>query len=411
MTADRRATAPTDGPELTGQRGGRGRLALLFILSGNMLLDAVEVSVVLLALPTVGEDLGLSLLAVQCLMSGFALGFAALLLAGNRLAARWGRRRTYLVAMAVFAAASVAGGMVDSGPLLIATRVVKGACAALTAPSGLAIISTVYREGPQQRKAISVYSMFGATGFTAGLLLSAALLTWSWRWTFCFPAPVALTLLAFAARKIPADPEAGRDVRTRSAAVLRNGPLLRSAAGAASLNGTYAGLLLLVTFQLQQRLGWPPWQCALALLPACVPLMATVPFAGRLVARAGTGRLIALGAFAPFLGCAHYAWRAGDPSYWTAVLPALVLVEAGFVLAFAALNMQATATVPSALRGRAVPLYQTGVQLGGAVVLPLTALLLTTSDGIRPALVLLTAVAGAGLLAALSGPRAAAPSA
>ncbi|MGW1838776.1 MFS transporter [Streptomyces sp. NPDC002067] len=376
-----------------------------------MLLDAVEVSVVLLALPTVGKALGLSLLVVQCLMSGFALGFAALLLLGNRIAARWGRRRTYLVALAVFAAASVAGGVVDSGPLLIATRVVKGACAALTAPSGLAIISTTYREGPQQRKAISIYSMFGATGFTAGLLLSAALLTWSWRWTFCFPAPVALTLLAFAARKIPADLEAGRDIRTRSAAVLHNGPLLRSAAGAAGLNGTYAGLLLLVTFQLQQRLGWLPWQCALALLPACVPLMAAVPFAGRLVARAGTGRLITLGAVAPFLGCAYYAWRAGDPSYWTAVLPALVLVEAGFVLAFAALNMQATATVPPTQRGQAVPLYQTGVQLGGAVMLPLTALLLTTSDGIRPALVLLTAVAGAGLLVALCGQRSVVPSA
>jgi MFS family permease len=370
-----------------------------------MLLDAVEVSVVLVALPTIGEALDLPLLAVQCLMSGFALGFAAALLLGGPLTARWGRRRTYLAAMAVFAAASVIGGVTDSGALLVATRVVKGGCAGLTAPSGLAIISTAFREGPEQRRALSVYSMFGATGFTAGLLLSAALLTSSWSWTFLFPAPVALVLLVFAARLIPGTHGSGAPAGRRSASLLRNGGLRRAATGAATLNGTYAALLLLVTFELQQRLDWPPWQCAFALLPACLPLVAAVPFAGRMTARWGTGRLVVLGAFAAFLGCAYYAWRASDPSYWTAVLPALTLMETGFVLSFAALNMQATAAVPPVERGRAVPLYQTAVQLGGVLMLPLTALLLTVGQGVRPALLLITSVSAVGLLATLTGLR------
>ncbi|WP_405644145.1 MFS transporter [Streptomyces uncialis] len=384
---------------------GVRRWALLCVLSGNMLLDAVEVSVVLVALPTIGAAMDMPLLAVQCLMSGFALGFAAMLLLGNRIAALCGRRRAYLGAMAVFALASVIGGMTDSEAVLVATRVVKGCCAALTAPTGLAIISTAFRDGPQQRKAVSVYSMFGATGFTAGLLLSAALLEASWRWTLLFPAPLALALLVFATRIIPHESGAGGRTPRLKPALLRDGRLLRSTVGAATLNGTYAGLLLLITFQLQQRLGWSPWQCALGLLPACVPLMVAVPFAGRLVARWGTGRLITLGALAPFLGCAYFLWRAPAGSYGAPVLPALVLVEAGFVFSFAALNMQATAGIRAAERGSAVPLYQTGVQLGGVVTLPMVALLLTEFQGERPALALITTISAVGLLTALTGPR------
>ncbi|MCC2280447.1 MFS transporter [Streptomyces sp. ET3-23] len=377
----------------------------MFVLSGNMLLDAIEVSVVLLALPTVGHVIGMPLLSVQCLMSGFAFGFAVLLLFGSRIAARWGRRRVYLAAMAVFAVVSVIGGSTDCELLLIATRVVKGCCAALTAPSGLAIVITVFREGPERRKAISVYSMFGATGFTIGLLLSAAFLASSWRWTFLFPAPIAVILLLFAARLIPADEEAENTVPRLRLGLLGDGRLLRAAIGAATLNGTYVSLLLLVTFQIQQGLGWSPWRCAMALLPACVPLMMAVPFAGRLITRWETQRLIALGALTPFLGYVFYAWRVPTASYWGGILPTLLLVEMGFVLSFTALNMQSTATIRPADRGQAVSLYQTGVQLGAVLMLPLVALLLTVGHGYRPAMVLVAAVGAAGLLTALTGLR------
>ncbi|MFI9306195.1 MFS transporter [Streptomyces triculaminicus] len=416
MTPDapRRGPGTTTAARTAATGAGRwdGRLwTLLFILSGNMVLDAIEVSVVLVALPSIGADLGMSPLTVQWLMSGFALGFAALLPLGAWITARWGRRRAYLAAMAVFAAASVAGGLADGPALLIATRILKGLCAALTAPTGLAIISTTFRDGPDQRRAVSVYSLFGAAGFTMGALLSGALLEAGWRWTFLFPAPVALALMLLGLGLLPPDPPATGAPAGPRPGLLRDGRLRRSALGAASLNGTYAGLLLLVTFQCQERFGWAPWKCALALLPACVPLAVTVPFAGRLVARHGTARLVALGALTPFAGCALYLWRPEGRPYATAMLPVLLLVEAGFVLAFAALNMQATATVPAAQRGRAVPLYQTGVQLGGVLTLPAVGALLTTHDGYRPALSLLTAVSAVGLVTAVAGLRAPAPGA
>ncbi|QNP75244.1 MFS transporter [Streptomyces roseirectus] len=398
--------APGTGPTREGARGQDPRLwGLLFVLSGNMVLDALEVSVVLVALPTISADLGLSLWRVQWLMSGFALGFAALLVLGPWVNARFGRRRAYLAAMFVFALASVAGGLTDSTALLIATRVVKGLCAAVTAPSGLAIISTAFREPAQQRRAVSVYSLFGAAGFTTGLLLSGVLVEADWRWTFLFPAPIALLLLWYGRRLIPAVP------RTQARAsidltVLRDGRLVRAALCAAALNGSYIGLLLLVTFQTAgPDIAWAPWQTALCLLPACLPLALTVPFAGRLVGRFGTQRLIAVGALTPVAGQALYLWQPQAEPYPARLLPALLLVGSGFVLSFAALNMQATATIPAADRGSAVPLYQTAVQLSSVAVLPLVALLLASADSRRPALALITAVGAAGLLIALTGLR------
>ncbi|MGW1127930.1 MFS transporter [Streptomyces sp. NPDC002526] len=392
----------------TERASARHAWALLLVLSGNMVLDATEVSLVLVALPVIGKDLGLSLLTVQGLMSGFALGFAALLPTGPRLAARFGRRRVYFAAMLGFALASVAGGLADGPALLIATRVVKGACAALTAPMGLAIIGTAYPEGPERRRAVSVYSAFGAAGFTAGLLVSGALLEAGWRWIFLLPAPVALVLLLWGLRLVPHEatarppapvgpPEPGPPGGDRV--------LLRTGLGAATLNGTYHGLLFLLTFQLQGRLGLSPWTGALALLPACVPLAVSVPFAGSLVRRHGTGRLIALGAAAPLLGFLLAVWRPPSGAYLTRTLPVLLLVGAGFVLSFAALNMRAAGSVPPSRRATAIPLYQMAVQLGAVLLLPLTAWLLTAFDDRRPALAVLAVAAAGGLAAALPGLR------
>lgn len=378
-------------------RTGAGRRALLFVLAGNMLVDALEVSVVLVALPAMAGDLGLSAFAGQWVMSGFAAGFAALLVLGPRLVARWGRRRVYLAALPVFVAASLAGGLADQGGVLIATRVVKGACAALTAPAGLAIIAATFRPGPEQRRAVSVYSLFGAAGFTAGLLCAGALTELSWRWVPVFPAPVALLLLVAGFRLIP------RDTRGPVAAprvtlprLLRDGPFTRSAVCAAALNGTYLGLLLLLTRWLHDAWGWGSMRTALALLPACVPLAVSLPFAGRTVERFGTQRLIAAGGCAAALGCAT-ALLTGEPGgYLTGVLPALLLVEAGFVLSFAALNLQATSGMAAEHRNAAVPVYQTAVQLGAVIALPAVAAL--SSAGYRPALALLTGLSAVGAL-------------
>ncbi|MEW2162128.1 MFS transporter [Streptomyces sp. NPDC007084] len=380
-----------------------GTWRLLAILSGNMVLDAIEVSVVLVALPSIAADLGLSVWGVQWLMTGFALGFAAVLLLGPRLTARWGLRRCYLGALVVFAAASVVGGLSGTAWVLVAARLVKGGCAALTAPAGLALIAATFPDGRPLRRAVSLYSLFGAAGFTLGLLLSGVLTPVSWHLTFLFPAPVALLLLGWGLRVLPHTER--RPPPRFPWELLRHGPLVRATLGAATLNGTYAALLLLVTFQAADRFGWEPWRLALALLPACVPLALSVPFAGRLTGRFGTAGPVAAGALAALAGQLLLLARPRPGAYLPGLLPTLLLVGLAFVLSFAALNLQATRNIPAAARGSAVPVYQTGVQLGGVLLLPPVGFLLAHGSGYRPALLAITCAGAVGAAVSLTGLR------
>ncbi|MFF1560776.1 MFS transporter [Streptomyces sp. NPDC058279] len=447
--------SPADAPR------SAARWALVCVLAANMLVDALEVSATLVALPAVGSDLALSEPRLQWVVSGFAAGFGGLLLLGGRLVERLGRRPVYLAALLVFAGASLAGALADGPGLLIATRVVKGFCVALTAPTGLAIIVSAVPEGAARRRAVSLYSFFGAAGFCAGLLLSGLLTEVGWRWTFAFPAPVALLLLAAGLRLVPRDVPAVRTraVHTRRAAaggaaltgtvlllvyavseaagpgrqpgrasaafagalllgagfvraertagrplvppgLLRHAPLVRSAVGAAALNGSYVAFLFVVTLQLQ-RAGWTPWETALAFLPAGAPLALLALRSGRIAVRLGPARAVAAGAAAAPLGYALYPRGPATEVAYTDLLPATGCVGAAFVLAFTALHLQATAGVPAHRQAEAGAFYQTCVQLGAALTTVLVSALYTA--GTDHALWLVTAVGLAGAVVALTG--------
>jgi MFS family permease len=154
------------------------------------------------ALPVIRTDLHLSTSSLQWIVSAYVLGYGGLLLLGGRAADLLGRRRVFLVALALFAGASLLGGLVSGAGLLIAARFVKGMAAAVTAPAGLSLLTTTFREGPMRNRAISIYSAFGASGFSLGLVLSGLLTEVSWRWTLLLPAPVALITLFAAVRMI-----------------------------------------------------------------------------------------------------------------------------------------------------------------------------------------------------------------
>ncbi|WP_405915127.1 MFS transporter [Streptomyces sp. NBC_00728] len=478
------AEPPAEGGDANGRWSPR-LWALLFVLAGNMLIDALEVSVAVVALPSIGGDLGADPTSLQWVMSGFAVGFGAMILFGARLVERLGRRRVYLAAVTVFAVASLAGALAGAAWFLIATRVVKGVCAALTAPTGLAIITSTFPEGAARNRAVAVYSLFGACGFSLGLVLSGLLTEVSWRWTFAFPAPVAALLLLLGLRLVPEQrgrsrAEGGRSyelptafglpaallalvygighvpghgwrapgtlaafalagalavlvvIRERRAehpllplGVLAQPALRRAALGAAALNGSYLGLLFVVTFHLQTLLGWSPARTGLALLPAALPLALSAAYSGRMVQRFGTRRLIAVGWLAPPLGYALYLRASVPTRYATDLLPTLLLLGLAFVLCFAALHMQALTAAPKAEPGIASGVYQTAVQFGAAIVLALVAALMAAHHpapgasaaavlaGYHPALLLVTAVGVAGLAVSVTGAlprRASAPS-
>src|SRR5215469_17744572 len=203
-SAVNRAPAPQWSPRLW---------AILIVLCGALFLDALDVSMVGVALPSIRADLGLTTSSLQWVVSGYVLGYGGLLLLGGRAADLLGRRRVFLAALAVFAIASLFGGLVSSAGLLIAARFIKGAAAAFTAPASLSIITTTFAEGPQRNRAVSIYSAFGASGFSLGLVLSGLLTSVSWRWTLLLPAPIAAAVLAAGIRLIPRDAAQGRRTR------------------------------------------------------------------------------------------------------------------------------------------------------------------------------------------------------
>src|SRR6478609_7527131 len=119
------ADAPPAGSPVTDTRWSPRLWGALVVLCAALFLDALDVSMVGVALPSIGTDLHLSTSALQWVVSGYVLGYGLLLL-GGRAADLLGRRRVFLAALAVFAAASLLGGLVDDGGLLIAARFLKG---------------------------------------------------------------------------------------------------------------------------------------------------------------------------------------------------------------------------------------------------------------------------------------------
>src|SRR5579875_3828452 len=192
------ATSPVSGTAWT-----RATWALLVVLCGALFLDGLDISMVGVALPSIGTALHMSPGSLQWIVSGYVLGYGGLLLLGGRAADLLGRRPVFLTAVAVFGVASLVSALMTNDAALITLRLVKGASAAFTVPAGLSIITTTFAEGPARNRAISIYTVCGASGFSLGLVVGGLLTEVGWRATFLVPGPVAIVLVLVGLRVIP----------------------------------------------------------------------------------------------------------------------------------------------------------------------------------------------------------------
>ncbi|MBT2519435.1 MFS transporter [Arthrobacter sp. ISL-28] len=421
----------TAGELLGPVRWTRAQWMLLLVLCTVLALDALDVSMVGVALPSIGNELNLGTESLQWIVSAYVLGYGSLLLLGGRMADLLGRRRIFLIALSVFAAASLIGGLVDDPALLIATRFVKGLAAAFTAPAGFSIITTSFPEGRERNRAVSIFTTFGASGFSLGLVVGGLMTAMSWRWTFLVSVPIAVAVVILGLKYIPRDNAADRDkdgghdvwgavtlaagmlglvytlvsapgngwgsVATiagflASAAVLaafavienrvrhplirfsilREGWVARANLSAVGLFGSYLSFQFILTLYLQSVLGWSPLGMALALLPTGLLVASSAPFGDRLIDRFGAPRLILTGLAALTLGYVLFLRVGTAPNYMTDILPSVLLLGVGFALAFPSINVQATAGIQNSEQGLAAGLIQTSTQVGAALVLAVT---------------------------------------
>ncbi|TMR09088.1 MFS transporter [Nonomuraea turkmeniaca] len=445
------------------------RWAALAVLCAVIFLDALDVSMVGVALPAIQHELSLSTSSLQWVVSGYVLGYGGLLLLGGRTADLLGRRRVFLVALGVFAVASLLGGIVDDGTLLIAARFVKGVAAAFTAPAALSIITTTFPEGPERNKALSIFTACGASGYSLGLVLSGLLTELDWRATLLMPVPVAVVALIAALRVLPRGaedraegghdllgavlitasmlllvftvvqaPEAGwASLRTIGSLVavaallglfvfaelrmkhplvrlgiLRSGPIVRANLGLVILMGSYVAFQFVAMQYFQNLLGWSALGTALAFLPAGLLVAVTSTKMGDYADRFGTGKLIVVGAAALAGGYAIFLGIDSTPSLAGMVIPGMLLLGVAFALMFPALNIQATNGVHDDEQGLASGLLNTSGQVGGAIVLAVVTAVLTSGGGetlsigsLRAAIVVSLVLALAGLAISAIGLR------
>jgi EmrB/QacA subfamily drug resistance transporter len=428
----------------TSRAAGADRLSArawgaLLVLCGALFLDALDVSMIGVALPSIRTDLDLSTSSLQWVVSAYVLGYGGFLLLGGRAADLLGRRRMFLISLGVFLVASALGGLADDGAVLIATRFIKGVSAAFTAPAGLSIITTTFAEGPARNRALSIYTATGATGFSLGLLFGGALTELGWRWVFFLPVPVALATLLAAIRLVPREQRPPRRQRSfdvagavtvtatmlltvftlveapdegwgsartlasfalsgallalfvaierRTAAplvrlgILRSGSLVRANLGAMSLIGGWFGFQFMLTLYLQQARGWSSIETGLAIFPAGFLVAVLAPRMAPLIARFGVTRLIVTGLASTALAYGLFLPIGLDSGYITAMLPTFLLGGLGFGLAYGPLNVAATNGIAPEEQGLAGGLLNTSFQFGGALALAVVTAVFNATTG------------------------------
>src|SRR5690242_13536482 len=440
MTSVLTGTKP-DSPTLhvTEGTGWSSRTwVLLVVLAGALFLDGLDISMVGVALPSIGEDLHMSPSALQWIVSGYVLGYGGLLLLGGRSADLLGRRSVFLFAVGAFGIASVVSAFLSNDLALIALRFVKGVAAAFTVPAGLSIITTTFAEGPARNRALSIYTVCGASGFSMGLVFGGLLTELGWRMTFLLPGPAALLLL-FAGLKVV--PRAERQASSlkhfdlvgaftstasllilvyavveapargwTSAAtlgllaasialaalfvavelrhdhplvrlgILRSARVVHANLAGAVMFGAYVSFQFVVTLYLQNALGWSPLAMAFGFLPAGILVVASVVKMGSVLQRFDTRLVIAAGLTSFAIGYALFLRVSPGMAYANFLLPTMLLLGLGFALCFPSINSQATAGVADHEQGLASGLVNTSLQIGGAVMLAVISAVIGAGD-------------------------------
>jgi MFS family permease len=282
----RRAPGPATGT-------GRGRWIMLAVLLAGQFMALLDVTIVNVAMPTIGRTLHATGTELQLIVSGYTVCYAMLLITGARLGDLRGRRNLFVAGVAVFTLASAVCGFAPNAGVLIAARFIQGAGAAATMPQIMSTIQARFA-GPARARALSAYSAVLASGFVAGqvvggLLVNANLFGSQWRPVFLVNVPIGLAVLALAPRFIPRDERPGGAGPARGAGAAGAGA---GAAGGARLD--LAGLAIVVPavfaiaapLMLGHQEHWPAWLLA-CIGAGLVLAVAFVAVERRVAARGG----------------------------------------------------------------------------------------------------------------------------
>jgi EmrB/QacA subfamily drug resistance transporter len=401
------------------------RWLALVVAATAQLMVALDATIVNIALPSAQTALGGSDAQRQWVITAYTLAFGGLLLLGGRVADRLGRKRTFLVGLAGFAAASALGGAAPNLTVLIGARALQGCFAALLTPTALSLVAVTFTDPRERAKAFAVYGGIAGSGGALGLILGGALTQLvSWRWCLYVNVPIAIAAAVGAWTVVP-DVRGARVGRFDLAgAVLATGGLValveactravsdgwtavavvallgasvvlfvlfvvRESTAAHPLlplrivrdrnrGGAYIavacavaamyGVFLLLTYDFQVVLHYSPIRAGLAFLPmSIVVLFSSGAIASRLLPRVPPRLLIAPGLLVAAGGMLLLTGLRVDSTYAAGILPAEVLLGLGMGCVFVPAFNLATQGVNPREAGIASATANTAQQVGGSV--------------------------------------------
>jgi EmrB/QacA subfamily drug resistance transporter len=395
----------------------------LILLGVAQFMVILDITVVNVALPSIGQDLAFSEGDLQWVITAYVLFTGGLLMLGGRATDLFGRRRVFLAGLTIFTLASLASGLAPSPEALIAARAAQGLGAAMLTPGALSIVTTTY-EGSQRTAALAVWSAIGSGGAAAGVVLGGVLTTaLGWEWVFFINVPIGLATGIGVLRIVRAAPPTAlghrldvvgavtavtglvllvygieganehgwSSARTvllliASAAVLATfvaierrvrEPILppstwsnRSLVSGTGLILVATALLVAVfflnTLYLQDVLGWSALETGLAFLPLVFAIGVAANAAKNVIPRIGSRNLGALGLLLIAGGAALLVVAPDTASYGTDVLPGFIVLGFGTGLVFPAGSIAAMSEVKEEAAGLASGLITTGHELGAA---------------------------------------------
>ena len=390
-------------------------------------LAGVDATVVNVALPALGADLDAGFTGLQWVVTGYALALASFILLGGALGDRFGRRRVFVVGVTWFALASLLCGIAPSVEVLVAARVLQGVGGALLTPGSLALLQATF-EGEDRGRAIGAWSGLGGVAMAAGPFLGGWLVdVASWRWVFLLNLPLAVLVVWIARRHVPEsrDPaaegrvdaagsvlgalalagltyaligagESGLDGAVAAAALVGLAaavafvvverrvahPLLPfaafrvaqfSAANAVTfvVYGGFGAIFFLLVVQLQVVAGFSALAAGTSLLPTTVLMLLFSSRSGALAARIGPRLQMALGPVVCGLGILLLLRVGPAASYWTDVLPGVLVLGVGLTTMVSPLTATALAAAPPEHAGMASGVNNAVARTAGLVAIAL----------------------------------------
>jgi EmrB/QacA subfamily drug resistance transporter len=401
------------------------RWRILAVVATAFFMTILDVSIVNVALPTIGEDLNFSRENLQWVITAYTIAFGGFLLLGGRAADLLGRRRVFMVGVAVFTIASLVCGLSTSEGMLIAARAVQGLGGAIISPAALSIVMTSFDEGAERNKALGVWGALGGSGAAVGVLAGGVLTEKAgWEWIFWVNVPVGAAVLLLTPVIVPESfrqttrrrydplgaisvtaglallvygisqaPEVGWATARTIGVLIASGALLvaflviertvqeplmpfrifrvRTVAGAnvvgALLGAVIFSNFFLLTLYVQNVLGFSALKTGFTFVATAGTAVISAGVAQALTTRFGAKPIMTIGLILLTAGMVWYAQIPVHGSYASDLLPGYLMVGVGIAFAFVPVTIAALAGVVEREAGLASGLLNTSQQIGGAI--------------------------------------------